>query len=91
MDTPFFIVMLRIRKTWLPCGYEKFFHHCSSRQQSAKGEMVVLCCVCAWTMWRRQAAWFPHGSVFGTVRKRLFFVPYQFKAGRSGVFDIDIN
>ena len=35
-----------------------------------------------------QAAWFPHGRVFGTVRKRLFFIPYQFKARRSRVFDI---
>ena len=37
MDFSLFISLLRIRKTWLPCGYDKF-HYCSSRQQSAKGE-----------------------------------------------------
>ena len=36
---------------------------------------------------RGQASWFLHGRAFGTVRRRLFFVPYQFKAGRSRVFE----
>ena len=35
----------------------------------------------------RRTAWFPHGRAFGAVRRRLFFVPYQFKAGRSRVFE----
>ena len=38
-----------------------------------------------------QAAWFPHGRVFGAVRKRLFFVLYQSKAGRSRVFETPLE
>ena len=39
----------------------------------------------------RRTAWFLHGRAFGAVRRRLFFVPYQFKAGRSRVFETSGN
>ena len=35
--SPLFTVLLRIRKTWLPCCWGKL-HHCRCRQQSANGE-----------------------------------------------------
>ena len=34
---------------------------------------------------------FLHGRVFGTVRRRLFFVPCRSKAGRSRLFETPLN
>ena len=90
-DSPLFIVLRRIRKTWLPCCWGNL-HHCSCRQQSAKGENhCIVLCLCLNHVEEARRRGFLMGACSARCENVFSSFLYQSEAGRSRVFETPLE